>query len=42
MRFLMIMSKLGYRCQEKIMALTNSENRYLEAFEPFERELEDV
>jgi len=25
-----------------IMALTNSKNRYPEAFEPFERELEDV
>jgi hypothetical protein len=36
------MSKLGYRCQEMIMALTNSKNRYPEAFEPFERELEDV
>ena len=42
LRFLMIMFKLGYRSREMNMALTNSTNRYPEAFEAFERELEDV
>jgi hypothetical protein len=42
LRNVMILFKLGYGSREMNMLRVNSKNRYPEAFEAFERELEDL
>ncbi len=42
LRHVMILFKLGYGSREMAMLKVNSKRRYPEAFEAFERELEDV
>ncbi len=42
LRNVMILFKLGYGSREMAMLKVNSKNRYPEAYEAFERELEDL